>query len=85
MARKPKQNPQPEPSKDFDEIPVDSDTLEDDSPTPEPDATPQSSKLRDWRDVERYKEMRRLRKLVDDDLDLDSPPGPDALTRRRSS
>lgn len=88
MARKlikPKQTPPPEPSKDFDENPIDSDSLEDEAPTPEPEASPQGGKLRDWRDVERYKEMRRLRRLVDDELDLDFSPGPDAASRRRGS
>ena len=29
-----------------------------------------ADKSRDWRDVEKYKEERALRRLVDDDLDL---------------
>jgi hypothetical protein len=28
------------------------------------------AKLRDWRDVEKYKEERRLRRLIDDDMDF---------------
>lgn len=32
-------------------------------------------KMRDWRDVEKYKEERRLRNLIDDDLDFDLPTG----------
>ncbi|MGQ0697398.1 MAG: hypothetical protein ACT4PZ_04060 [Panacagrimonas sp.] len=72
MARKPKQKPQPEPSKSFDEgVPFESDASDDDTPTPEPEVPPPNTKLRDWRDVERFKELRNLRKLVDDDLDVD--------------
>ena len=71
MARKPKQKPQPEAAKSFDEVaPFDSDGVDDDAPAIEPEIPTVDTKARDWRDVERYKEMRRLRKLVDDDLDL---------------
>lgn len=81
MARKPKQKPQPEAAKSFDDAaPFESDSGEEDTGVIEPDvpAPDAHSKFRDWRDVERYKEMRRLRKLVDDDLDLDldNPRGP---------
>lgn len=72
MARKPKQKPQPEAAKSFDDVvPFDTDGVDDDPPVIEPDVPPPDTKARDWRDVERYKEMRRLRKLVDDDLDID--------------
>lgn len=37
----------------------------------EADARAGGIKARDWRDVERYKEMRELRQLVDDDFDFD--------------
>lgn len=32
--------------------------------------TPPGVRLRDWRDVERYREERELRRLLGDDLDL---------------
>ncbi|WP_420468334.1 hypothetical protein [Panacagrimonas sp.] len=74
MARKPKQKPQAEAPKSFDEsVPFDADDAGDDTGPAEPDVpdiAPQT-KLRDWRDVERYKEMRELRKVVGDDLDMD--------------
>lgn len=34
-------------------------------------ATAQNLRLRDWRDVERFREMRELRRLVDDDYGLE--------------
>lgn len=74
MARKPKPKPQPEASKSFDEsVPFDADDGGDDTGIIEPDVPDPAgqAKSRDWRDVERYKEMRRLRKLVGDDLDMD--------------
>lgn len=77
MARKPKQKPQPEAAKNFEEPggfdseggDEDVGALEADTPQPAP-----AAKLRDWRDVEKLKEMRNLRKLVDDDLDFDEKP-----------
>jgi hypothetical protein len=72
MARKPKQKPQPEAAKSFEEAaPFESEGGDEDVNVIEPDIAPVDTKMRDWRDVERYKEMRQLRKLVDDDLDLD--------------
>ena len=72
MARKPKQKPQPEAAKSFEEAaPFESDGGDDDVSVIEPDGSPVDAKMRDWRDVERYKEMRQLRKLVDDELDLE--------------
>jgi hypothetical protein len=77
MARKPKQKPQTEsPKTNFEEgAPFDPDATEEDVPAIDA-AEPSSanSKSRDWRDVEKYKEMRLLRRLVDDDLDLDDEP-----------
>lgn len=74
MARKPKnkpQTPEPEASKGFDEFleeeseesgePIDIDVKA---------SSPPAVKLRDWRDVEKYREERELRrKLGDADLD----------------
>ena len=71
MARKPKQKPQPEAAKSFDEAAPFESEGEEDVTVIEPDVAPVDTKMRDWRDVERYKEMRQLRKLVDDELDLE--------------
>ena len=76
MARKPKQKPQPEAPKSFDDsAPFESEGGDEDVSVIEPDDPPVDTRMRDWRDVERYKEMRQLRKLVDDDLDFDEKPG----------
>ena len=69
MARKPKPKPQAEPAKSFDEFAEEGEGL-DEEVNVEPETSP-ASKLRDWRDVERFKEMRELRRLVGDDFDLD--------------
>ena len=71
MARKPKkQAPQPEPAKSFDEFVEDSDSLDDDPAIIEVEPIITApTKQRDWRDVEKLKEDRRLRQMVDDDLD----------------
>lgn len=74
MARKPKQKPQPEsPKSNFEDgAPFDPDATEEDVGAIEAAEPPAaSSKSRDWRDVEKYKEMRLLRRLVDDDLDFE--------------
>lgn len=69
MARKPKKVVAAEPAKtNVDEFSDDLDGLEEEVILVEPIA-PQA-KLRDWRDVEKLKEERDLRRNVDDDLDL---------------
>lgn len=71
MARKPKKAaPQPEPAKSFDEFSEDAEGLDEDIADVEAEAAPAPVKLRDWRDVEKLKEERLLRRMVDDDLDL---------------
>jgi hypothetical protein len=74
MARKPKkaaEKPAAKPAEkneDYDDMPdddLDSDGDEIDIDEPIPPAI----KTRDWRDVERLKEERRLKSLIDDDLD----------------
>jgi hypothetical protein len=71
MARKPKPKPQAEPAKNFDEFAEEGEGLEEDvNVEPVEAAAPSTSKLRDWRDVEKLKEMRELRRLVGDDFDL---------------
>jgi len=78
MPRKPKkQAAQPEAAKGYDEFVDDNDGEGDgeDVGTLEREADAPHSKSRDWRDVEKLKEERELRHLIDDDLDfdLDSP------------
>jgi hypothetical protein len=67
-GRKPAQQPKP-----IEEFPEDGESFEEDLPALEsklkPKATAPEAKQRDWRDVERYREERALRKLVDSDLD----------------
>lgn len=72
MPRKPKKSqPQTEPPKSFDEFVDDADIGDDDVPNVDESMSASNAKLRDWRDVEKYKEERMLRRLVDDDLDLE--------------
>jgi len=70
MARKPKPKPQAEPAKSFDEFADETEGLDDEVTEDPVDITP-PTRSRDWRDVERFKEMRELRKLVGDDIDFD--------------
>ena len=58
-------------TKTFDEFDDDADSFDDDVPNiNEKDEPPPAVRARDWRDVEKYREMRELKKLVGDDLDL---------------
>lgn len=71
MPRKKKAAPQADANKSYDEFPVDDgESTDDDSVADAPDAQG-SGKSRDWRDVERLQEERRLRRLIADDLDFD--------------
>ena len=71
MARKPKKQPQqPEPAKSFDEFVDEAEAVDDDVGVDNDPHAP-SAKLRDWRDVEKYKEERELRRLIGDELDFD--------------
>lgn len=83
MPRKPKkQTAQPESAKSYDEFSDDGEGVEEDVPgTDVNDAAP-NQKLRDWRDVERLKEERMLRKLIGDDLDFDDLDSPRPGSRR---
>lgn len=70
MPRKPKKpQPQTEAPKGFDEFVDDAEVADED--IPDGDADTPLGKSRDWRDVEKLKEERRLRRLIDDDLDFD--------------
>jgi hypothetical protein len=72
MAKKPKkqQAPQPEPLKALDEFSEDLEGIDEDVTAVVSAPPPPQMKLRDWRDVEKLKEERELRRHVDDDLDL---------------
>lgn len=72
MARKSKPKPPQEPpAKNFEEFAEDAEVVDEEVVNVEPEGVAASSKMRDWRDVEKYKEMRELRRLVDDDFDID--------------
>lgn len=72
MPRKPKKpQPQAEAPKAFDEFVDDAEAVEDDNFNVDESVAAANDKSRDWRDVEKYKEERLLRRLVDDDLDVD--------------
>lgn len=71
MARKPKPKAKADTTKTFDEFVEEADAVEEDVEDLDPDSLLAAGKARDWRDVERYKELRELRRLVADDLDLD--------------
>jgi hypothetical protein len=75
MARKPKK-PQPpaEGAKNYDEFVEDAEASDDDVPAVDDDSGGVPIKMRDWRDVEKYKEERKLRRLIDDELDFEEPP-----------
>ncbi len=57
----------------FDDFADDEDSDGDDVPNVDLPAGP-AVKSRDWRDVEKLKEERRLRALIDDDLDFEERP-----------
>lgn len=73
MPRKPKkQVQQNEANKSFDEFVDEGDAVDDEALAADsPDGADAHGKNRDWRDVEKLKEERRLRRLIADDLDLD--------------
>ena len=72
MPRKPKKQAAPsEASKSYDEFVDEGDAIEDDTVPANDDASGPGGKSRDWRDVEKLQEERRLRKLIADDLDFD--------------
>lgn len=71
MPRKPKKpQPQADASKNLDEFDDSEGTEEEVADVEETLA----EKQRDWRDVEKYKEELSLRRLIDDDLDIDDLP-----------
>lgn len=73
MARKPKkpvQPAQPEAAKSFDEFVSDGEGVDEEIVNIDPEKLAPPMKSRDWRDVEKLKEERYLRRQVEDDLDL---------------
>lgn len=72
MPRKPKKpQPQPEGNKPFDDLVDDAEANSEDDVGVDAAGQAQQGKLRDWRDVEKFKEERMLRKLIGDQLDFD--------------
>jgi hypothetical protein len=71
MAGRPGKKPQQQPTKPpFDEFAEDQEGFEDDVPQVDAKGNPiPGSRSRDWRDVEKYREMRELKKLIGEDLD----------------
>lgn len=55
----------------------------DDSDEEASSSDPSAMRGRDWRDIERFREERELRKLIDDDLDFDDDEER-SLRRRRA-
>ncbi|HSW12645.1 MAG TPA: hypothetical protein VLI06_07375 [Solimonas sp.] len=74
MPRKPKKaQQQPEAPKNFDEFVEDAEGVDEDVASADSTRQSQQSKLRDWRDVEKFKEERALRRVIDEDLDFEEP------------
>lgn len=74
MARKSKQQAPVDSTKSIDEFGDETDDVEEEMPDVDPaNVSDGAVKCRDWRDVERYKELRELRKLLDDAFDFADP------------
>ena len=64
------QTPQQPANKSFDEFADDAEGFEDDMPGVDAKGNPiPGARSRDWRDVEKYREQRELKRLIDDGLD----------------
>jgi len=64
-------------NKPFDEFADDAESFEDDVPAVDAKGNPSpGARSRDWRDVEKYREQRELKRLIGDDIDdlLDDKP-----------
>lgn len=79
MAGRPGKKPQQQPAKPaFDEFGEETEGFEDDVPAVDAKGNPvPGNRSRDWRDVERYREIRDLKKLIGEDFDhlFDDGPG----------
>lgn len=72
MPRKPKkQAAQSDASKSYDEFVDESEAVEDETVPADAPGAASSLKSRDWRDVEKLQEERRLRRLIADEIDFD--------------
>jgi len=71
MARKPKKSQSDQQPKSYDEFGDDSDGADEEVPSIDANSASGGVKSRDWRDVERYKEIRELKRRVGDDFELD--------------
>lgn len=70
MAGRPGKKPQPPPKSPFDEFADDVEGFEEDVPAVDAEGNPiPGARTRDWRDVEKYRELRELKKLVGEDFD----------------
>lgn len=75
MARKPKKaQTQTEAPKSYDEFVDDAESVDEDLSSADAPSSANQAKLRDWRDVEKFKEERALRRVIDEDLDFEEPP-----------
>ncbi|MDR3418447.1 MAG: hypothetical protein P4L83_19940 [Nevskia sp.] len=83
MAGRPGKKPQQPAKPAFDEFAEESEGFEDDVPAVDAKGNPlPEGRSRDWRDVEKYREIRDLKKLIGEDFDhlFDDRPA----NRRRS-
>lgn len=71
MPRKPKQQPQPAQKSDDDFV-EDLEAADEEIAAASKKPLDPLNKSRDWRAVEKYQEERRLRRLIGDDLDVDT-------------
>ncbi len=70
MAGRPGKKPQQPAKPAFDEFGEESEGFEEDVPAVDAKGNPiPGNRSRDWRDVERYREVRDLKKLIGEDLD----------------
>jgi hypothetical protein len=74
MAGRPGRKPQQPQPKPFDEFAEEGESFDEDLPVVDAKGKPKAAsptdvRSRDWRDVERYREERELKKLVGEDLD----------------
>jgi len=70
MAGRPGKKPQAVTKPPVDEFVDESENFDEDLPTVDADGNPvgPGGRSRDWRDVEKYRELRELKKLVGEDL-----------------
>jgi hypothetical protein len=88
MAGRPGKKSQPPPKPAIDEFADDVEGFEEELPAVDAEGNPiPGTRTRDWRDVEKYRELRELKKLVGEDFDHlfdDELSLPSAKPRSRS-